>query len=48
MNNPQEDDPFRIISTSLQSNSIAEIRLRFIDNNEQIAYQQEIHIANIP
>jgi MSHA biogenesis protein MshO len=48
VNNPQEDDPFRIISTSLQSNSIAEIRLRFIDNNEQIAYQQEIHIDNIP
>ncbi|GGF82909.1 type II secretion system protein [Alteromonas lipolytica] len=48
VNNPQEDDPFRIISTSLQSNSIAEVRLRFVDNNEQIAYLQEIHIDNIP
>lgn len=47
-NNPQEDDPFRIISTSLQSNSIAEVRLRFVDNDEQIAYQQEIHIDNTP
>lgn len=47
-NNPSEDDPFRIISTRLQSNAIVEVRLRFSDNGEQIAYQQEIHVANVP
>ncbi len=47
-NNPAEDDPFRIISTRLQSNAIVEVRLRFVDNEEQIAYQQEIHVANVP
>ena len=46
--NPAEDDPFRIVSTSLQSNAIVEVRLRFVDNGEQIAYQQEIHVANVP
>lgn len=45
---PAEDDPFRIVSTSLQSNAIVEVRLRFVDNGEQIAYQQEIHVANVP
>lgn len=48
VNSPQEDDPFRVISSSLQSNAIVEVRLRFIDNNEQIAYHQEIHVANVP
>lgn len=47
-NSPQEDDPFRVISASLQSNAIVEVRLRFVDNNEEIAYHQEVHIANVP
>lgn len=47
-NSPQEDDPFRIISSSLQSNAIVEVRLRFVDNNEEIAFHQEVHIANVP
>lgn len=47
-NSPSDDDPFRIRSTSLQSNAIVEVRLRFVNNDEQIAYQQEVRIANVP
>jgi len=42
------DEPFRILQPSRQRNAVAQIRLRFSQNNEQITLQQEVHIPNAP
>lgn len=45
---PGADDPFVIIAATLQRNATVQLQLRFSDNDEEIAYEQEVHIANVP
>lgn len=45
---PSADDPFQIFVNSLQRNSVVQVRLRFSLNNEQIAFQHEVHVPNVP
>jgi MSHA biogenesis protein MshO len=43
-----EDDPFQVFDASRLRNATVQIRLRFLVNNEQVTFQQEVHIPNAP
>lgn len=43
-----QDDPFQVFDSSRLRHATVQIRLRFSRNDEQLAFQQEVHIPNAP
>ncbi|MCO4799935.1 MAG: type II secretion system protein [Colwelliaceae bacterium] len=41
-------DPFEVIPATLQRNSIVQVRLTFENNTEQVTFNNEIQVPNVP
>ena len=44
----ENDLPFTVLPASLQRNAVVQIKLNFIRDDEQVVFDNAIHISNVP